>query len=290
MNRRIALPLATSTVLALALSACGSEAGEDDADRSGSENSADASPTATESESAVTETSEPATEPSSSTPAYFVAEGPRGPRLAREFAPTSAQGIAGGVERLSGEPTDPDYTNPASGWVLSAEVGDGEIIATVGDAPGTDDLALLVQQVVYTLQASAGEAVPVRFATESGDLADLGVTNPVVAGDPLDVLLLVNISDPAEGTTASGELAVSGRASSFENNVLWEVRSGADVVLDGFVTAEGDYTTGLSEWETTVDLSSLEAGTYTFVALTDDPSGGESGFGPSEDTRTIVVE
>ena len=46
----------------------------------------------------------------------------------------------------------------------------------------------------------------------------------------------------------------------------------------------------LYPWETAVDVSGLAPGTYTFVALTDDPSGGAEGAGPTYDTRTIVVE
>ncbi len=46
----------------------------------------------------------------------------------------------------------------------------------------------------------------------------------------------------------------------------------------------------LYPWETEIDVSSLEPGTYTFVALTDDPTGGGEGLGPMYDTRTIVVE
>ena len=45
----------------------------------------------------------------------------------------------------------------------------------------------------------------------------------------------------------------------------------------------------LYPWETEVDVSDLEPGTYTFVALTDDPSGGAEGGGPTEDSKTIVV-
>ena len=40
----------------------------------------------------------------------------------------------------------------------------------------------------------------------------------------------------------------------------------------------------------TIDVSDLAPGTYTFVAMTDDPSGGAEGFGPITDTRTIIVE
>ena len=45
----------------------------------------------------------------------------------------------------------------------------------------------------------------------------------------------------------------------------------------------------LYPWEVEVDVSGLPFGHYTFVALTDDPSGGTEGFGPASDTRTIIV-
>ena len=44
----------------------------------------------------------------------------------------------------------------------------------------------------------------------------------------------------------------------------------------------------LYPWTAEVDVSGSQPGTYTFVALTDDPSDGE-GAGPTEDTKTIVV-
>jgi hypothetical protein len=46
----------------------------------------------------------------------------------------------------------------------------------------------------------------------------------------------------------------------------------------------------LYPWETEIDVSDLEPGTYTFAAMTDDPSGGAEGPGATTDTRTIVVE
>jgi len=70
--------------------------------------------------------------------------------------------------------------------------------------------------------------------------------------------------------------------------VPWEVRDGSGKkVLDGFATAEG-WGDRLYPWESQVDVSGLSPGTYTFVAMTDDPSGGE-GAGPTEDTKTIII-
>ena len=69
----------------------------------------------------------------------------------------------------------------------------------------------------------------------------------------------------------------------------WEIRGRptATRCSKGFATAEG-WMDKLYPWETEVDVSGLEPGDYTFVAMTDDPSGGEGG-GPTEDTKTITI-
>jgi hypothetical protein len=88
----------------------------------------------------------------------------------------------------------------------------------------------------------------------------------------------------------AGSFMARGLASSYEATVIWQIREpGGAVVLDGYTTAEG-FMDRLWPWETEVDVSGLEPGEYTFVALTADPSGGAEGFGPTSDTRTIVVE
>ncbi|GAB3089544.1 Gmad2 immunoglobulin-like domain-containing protein [Nocardioides zeae] len=296
--RRTVVPLATSAVLALTLVACG---GTDDSDRTGASGdgaSSDASPSApvsTSSDAGSDPGSDPGTGEGGSgdaaTAVYFVTAGPLGDRLVREFQPGGAD-LASAVDLLSGTPQDPDYTNPATGWVQDATQDGDEIVATVaGAAPGGDDASLVVQQVVYTLQAAVADTLPVRFVdADGGDVTALaGASNPVAAAPQLDTLLLVNVTDPAEGTTVSGSFTATGRASSFEATVPWELRRGDEVVDSGFVTHEGDWSTGLGAWEVTVDVSDLDPGTYTFVARTDDPSGGE-GPGPAEDTKDIVVQ
>ena len=142
-----------------------------------------------------------------------------------------------------------------------------------------------------TAQAAVGSAAPVQLLLDgqrTDQLLGVPVAEPLAQGEDLDVLALVSISDPAEGEQVEGTFTARGRASSFEATVPWEVRddTGA-VVLDGFSTAEG-WMERLYPWEAEVDVSGLEPGRYTFVALTSDPSDGESG-GPMTDTRTIVV-
>ena len=53
----------------------------------------------------------------------------------------------------------------------------------------------------------------------------------------------------------------------------------------GFATAEG-WMDKLYPWQAEVDVSGLAPGTYTFVAMTDDPSGGEGRA--RRHTRTIT--
>jgi hypothetical protein len=123
----------------------------------------------------------------------------------------------------------------------------------------------------------------VRFV-QDGEVVD----GPVDAAPQLDVLNLVSISDPAEGTAYAGRDAfvARGRASSFEATVPWEVRDEAGkVVLSGFATASG-WQGRLHPWESRVDVSGLPSGFYTFVAMT---AGGAEESLVSTDTRTIIV-
>ena len=99
---------------------------------------------------------------------------------------------------------------------------------------------------------------------------------------------MVNISDPIEGQLVSGSFTADGRAASFEGTVPWQLNdSGDQVVASGF--AQASMAGQLTGWSTKIDVSSLSAGSYTFVAMTDDESGGE-GPGPDVDTRTVVIQ
>ena len=120
-------------------------------------------------------------------------------------------------------------------------------------------------------------------------LFGIDTSAPFTNAPPLDVLSLVNVTSPEQGASVEGDtLEASGVASSFEATVPWEVQQGGKVVLDGFATAEG-WMDKLYPWQTTIDVSGLQPGDYTFVARTDDPSGGAEGAGPSEDTKDFTL-
>lgn len=222
-----------------------------------------------------------ATQPPTETmlvPAYFLGDTERGERLFREFDEvTGDDPLQAALDRIERPATDPDYrtawTTTSFGAVM---VHDGVIHVEVEDAVLDDELA--VQQVVYTLQAAVEERLPVQLGDSTYEALPQN-----------DVLNHMSISDPAEGTAYEGVFTARGRANSYEATVRWELLDdNGDVALDGFTTADG-WMERLYPWEARVDVADLPAGFYTFVAMTDDPSGGTEGFGPDSDTRTIIV-
>jgi len=244
-------------------------------------------------------------------PVYYVGDTPHGPRLYREFRQSTEAGdpatVAAGLA-VSATPLDPDYSSPWPAGTQVATVTFNGDVATVDLEPGDGgalglhdrpagtteaEAELALQQVIYTVQGALQEGRPgVQFLID-GEHTDqvLGqpASEPLAQGDPLDVLSLMNITAPEEGGTVTGSFEASGVASSFEANVQWQIRQGGDTVKSGFTTAEG-WMDKLYPWATPVNVSGLAPGTYTFVAMTDDPSGGAEGNGPYTDTKTIVVE
>ena len=77
---------------------------------------------------------------------------------------------------------------------------------------------------------------------------------------------------------------MTGRASTFEANVVWELKQGDMTVRHGFTTAQECCT--LSPYSFTV---TAPPGTYTLVVHDTDESDGE-GVGTSQDTKDITVE
>lgn len=302
--------LATAAVLASVLAGCsGSDepqpaAPSPSAEESSATEQPSESPSAGESPSeSATET--PTEEPEASgttVPAYFAGDTPQGPRLFREFQRVSGDPLLSAARLVAGgTPLDPDYRTLWPGVEIeSVQPTDGLLLVTLADDGFTSrpdgmselDARTALQQMVYTLQGVQQERVPVQFHRPAGPprLFDIDINQPIGQANPMDVLSMVQLTSPEQGATVSGDtLEVSGVASSFEANVPWEVRRGDEVVLDGFTTAKG-WMNKLYPFSASVDVSSLEPGDYTFVAMTDDPSGGAEGGGPTEDTRDFTLE
>lgn len=241
-------------------------------------------------------------------PVYYVGQTGQGPRLYREFHQMPVPDLPGAAvaeavrEAVAARPQDPDYTSlwPAGADVQHVEMtGDTIVVDLKGagllhDAPSgmtKAEAQISVEQLIYTAQAGFQNRAPVRFLLD-GQITDtlLGVptSEPLANAAPNDVLALVSVTAPEEGATVSGTFTASGVANSNEANVPWQIKQGDKVVKSGFSTAEG-WMDKLYPWTSEpIDVSGLAPGEYTFVAMTDDPSGGE-GFGPQVDTRSITV-
>jgi Immunoglobulin-like domain of bacterial spore germination/Sporulation and spore germination len=298
---------ATVALAALALAAGLAGCGDDEptAQDPGGDETSSAAGDPTETPTDEPTVSESATEEPDlvTVPIYFAGETPQGTRLFREFRQVEADNPLEEAVALmvAGDALDPDYGTLWPGGSfdsVSFSDGAGAIVASVShddwaDAPGDMTKAqakLAVQQLVYTVQGVQQERLPVlvQNGADPAPLFGIDTAAGIKAAKPLDVLAFMNVTTPEEGATVSDTFTAEGVGSSFEATVRWEVRDGSGTaVLDGFTTAEG-WMDKLYPWTAEVDVSGLAPGTYTFVALTDDPSGGE-GFGPTEDTKTIVV-
>ncbi|GAB2767681.1 hypothetical protein GCM10027020_20550 [Nocardioides salsibiostraticola] len=243
-----------------------------------------------------------------SVPAYFVGEGPRGPRLYREFVVNegSEARLLAALRALENSPGDPDYRSPwPQGAIVGADYSPDTRLITVDladvslaqrpEAWDAREAELAVQQAVYTAQGAVGEGrIPIRFRVDGEPVDSLfGVPTdqPITNAPIFDTLSLMNISYPFEGAAVQNSFTATGVNNSFESTVIWRIEDGTGtVVLNGFTTAEGWADERLYPWETEVDVSGLPPGDYTFVAENDDPTGGAEGNGPDSDTRLIVIE
>lgn len=300
--------LLAGAVTVLVLSGCSTEDPEDtaaDPNPSAPSSSAPQSPSESDPTSAPpTETGEPADQ--ATVPVYFVGETPQGPRLYREFRQVEADNPLEEAAALltAGDVLDEDYRTLFPGGQFESvtlDEGAGIISATVPDdgwttlAPDMSkaEARLAAASLVYTLQGVAQQRMPVQVMLGADPVPLFGVDTRT-AGKPrqeLTTLALVNVTTPEQGAKVSGSFTASGVASSFEATVPWQIREGGPdgkVVKKGFATAEG-WIDKLYPFETEVDVSGLAPGDYSFVAMTDDPSGGEGG-GPTEDSKTITVE
>lgn len=294
MSRIRLVALLSLPALALAgLTGCG----EEEPTRPSSADTTEASDPATSDAPAEPASEEPAA--TTTVPVYFVGDTPQGLRLYREFREVESGDPAAEALALmtAGDALDPDYRSLfPEGSFAGVEITDSAITVELPDESWSlpveglsdEDAALAAQQLAYTLQGVAQARTPISI-TLDGQPADLFGLGGELSNEPeLDVRALVNVTSPAEGAEVSGSFTAEGVSSSFEATTPWEIRDAdGKVVKEGFATAEG-WMDKLYPWSTEVDVSDLPAGTYTFVARTDDPSDGE-GFGPTEDSKTITV-
>lgn len=208
--------------------------------------------------------------------------------------------------------------------VLGIDVDDDVVTVDLSEEArtanvGSEGAALMVQQLVCTVAgamdaAGDDDGAPAEGAddgttsadgddtSDDGDGSDVRVMltvegepagelwgtlmwdAPVAPADPLDVRVLVQIDQPAEGAEVDSPVTVSGDAAAFEANVPWRVLDpeGNETAAGFTMTTEGQT---FAPYSFTLDL---DPGTYTVEISEDDPSGGAGGT-PMTDTRTITV-
>ena len=149
------------------------------------------------------------------------------------------------------------------------------------------DAGIALQALVWTADAATKSTLPVQFLVDgkpSDTLLATDVSTPVPPTSADSALSPVQVTSPTEGATVPTQFEVTGRASTFEANVVWELRQGEKTVRNGFTTAQECCT--LSPYSFTV---TAPPGTYTLVVHDTDESDGE-GVGTSQDTKTITVQ
>lgn len=231
-------------------------------------------------------------------PVYYVSDTAAGLRLQREFRRVAtADPASDAVRTMLAEPTglDPDYlTLWPAGTELREPVTTGDGVITVdltgltpGAQVGSAGAVLTVQQLVYTVQGALQSTDPVRILLDGEPVDELfgavSTADPVPRGDIFATRSLVQIDAPAEGATVGPEVQVSGEAAVFEATVLWEVRSGDEVVESGV--------TSTSEGQTFAPFTftvTLDPGEYVVQIMESDPSGGE-GRPVLTDDKAITV-
>ena len=205
-------------------------------------------------------------------------------------------------EALTGSPKDPDYDNPFKelGVTATAAEDNGTITIDLSRSidnagcpqPASCDLSkdaptMFLQSLVRTADAATGTTNPVAFTVDGHpvqQLLGIPTSTPVAPASDDSVLSTVLIDSPTQGATVPTQFKVEGRASTFEANVVWELKQGDKTVRNGFTTAHECCT--LSPYSFTV---TAPPGDYTLVVHDTDESDGE-GIGTSQDTKAITIE
>jgi Immunoglobulin-like domain of bacterial spore germination len=169
-------------------------------------------------------------------------------------------------ELLTSSPEDGDYRNPWAGITLnSVEVGPGanRVVVDVSAVPDPSSVGGPADQALaHTVSAATGGA-PLVVVEVNGRLDGRDLR----AGDPVSTFARIWVSTPEQGASVTSPVRFTGLAATFEGNVAYEIRRGAQVVAQGATTSASGL--GWSEWSFT---QRLRPGDYTLVAFDEDPA------------------
>jgi negative regulator of sigma E activity len=169
-------------------------------------------------------------------------------------------------ELLTSAPEDGDYRNPWAGITLnSVEVAPGadRVVVDVSAVPDPSSVGGPADQALaHTVSAATG-GTPLVVVEVGGRPTGRDLR----AGDPVGTFARIWVSTPEQGASVTSPVRFTGLAATFEGNVAYEIRRGAQVVARGATTSASGL--GWSEWSFT---QRLRAGDYTLVAFDEDPA------------------
>ncbi len=197
-------------------------------------------------------------------------------------------------EALTQAPQDPDYDPWAkvSGLRVTTEVQADEItidlagLQDTGASVSGRDAETYLQALVWTADTATSSDLPVRFLADGQPVAEvLGVdtSEPVGRESADSVLSPVSITTPAQGARLPTTFHVTGQASAYEGNVVWELKRGSTVVRSGSTTTREAFVQSPYAFDVTAT-----PGDYTLVVHDTDESDGE-GVGVTQDTRDVSL-
>ena len=222
----------------------------------------------------------------------------QGRRLFQEqrVVPTTGRTkVQAAVEQaLTQAPHDPDYDPWAkvSGLRVTTEVQADEITIDItglqdtGASVSGRDAETYLQALVWTADTATASDLPVRFLADGRQVDEiLGVdtSEPVARESAESVLSPVSITTPAQGAILPTTFDVTGQASAYEGNVVWELKRGSTVVRSGHTTTGEAFVQSPYAFRVTAPR-----GEYTLVVHDTDESDGE-GVGVTQDTRDVSL-
>jgi Immunoglobulin-like domain of bacterial spore germination len=199
--------------------------------------------------------------------------------------------VAAAHEFLTSTPIDHDYS---TGWpqgvdVTSIIASNGQTTISlkgsvnVGTRPDPAPFDPARPVALQALLATAGVEGQASF-TYNGKPVDLLLYQGIpVQRQPDDaVRAFISITSPVDGEIVDSPVTVTGSANVFEGNLNWDLRnSSGKVVHSGYAAA------GSMEWKDfSIDLGSLDPGTYTIRAYETSPKDGRPTY---VDDKTFTV-
>jgi hypothetical protein len=143
-------------------------------------------------------------------------------------------------------PTGSSYRTAWQGVTADAVTLGPDVVTVRLSSGTTSSESLATEQLVWTVQAALGKALPVRFELADGGTevspghpASSTFTRPTDAVAVLEQVAPVWVDEPARGSAvkAGARLTVKGVASTFEATVEWELLRDGRRVDHGFTTA-----------------------------------------------------